>query len=80
MSQGVHPAQVVFAGCIALRGSEAIPLNLIDLDRNVVRARLEMMRTRLVNPPIGKAEYIASLERLSLPEAAASLRELLPEG
>ena len=54
--------------------------HLIDLDRNIVRTRLETMRAQLVNPPIGKAEYIASLERLSLPETAAALRELLPDG
>lgn len=54
--------------------------HLIDLERNVVRARLEMMLARLVNPPIGKDEYIAALERLSLPETAAALRELLADG
>ena len=43
-------------------------------------ARLEMMLARLVNPPIGKDEYIAALERLSLPGTAAALRELLADG
>lgn len=53
--------------------------HLIDLAPNVVRARLLAMIERLKHPPTAVSDYIAILERQSLPEAAAALRELLAE-
>jgi len=51
--------------------------HLIDLAPAAVRARLLMLVSRLGNPPITMAAYLATLERQSLPETAAALRELL---
>ena len=51
--------------------------HLIDLAPNVLRARLETMIKRFSNPPVSNDEYISILERQSLPETAAALRELL---
>lgn len=51
--------------------------HLIDLAPGAVRARLLMLVSRLANPPSTIAAYISTLERQSLPETAAALRELL---
>lgn len=50
--------------------------HLIDLAPSVVRARLENAAGLLKNPPMTVEEYIAMIERQSLPESAAALREL----
>lgn len=50
-----------------------------DLAPNVVRARLLAMIAALKNPPTSVADYLAILERQSLPETAAALRELLAD-
>ncbi|MEW6168638.1 MAG: PIN domain-containing protein [Pseudomonadota bacterium] len=51
--------------------------HLIDLAPGIVRARLLALIARLRNPPTSVDDYIAMLERQSLPESAAALRELL---
>lgn len=53
--------------------------HLIDLAPNVVRIRLLEMIAKLRKPPTTVAGYIEVLERQSLPETAAALRELLVE-
>jgi predicted nucleic acid-binding protein len=50
--------------------------NLIDLAPNIVRARLATMINGFSNPAMTYEEYISVLERQSLPETAAALREL----
>lgn len=50
--------------------------HLIDLAPGAVRARLLMLVSRLANSPSTIAEYIALLERQSLPQTAAALLEL----
>jgi len=50
--------------------------HLIDLSPNIVRARFAAMITRFSNPAMTNEEYISVLERQSLPETAAALREL----
>lgn len=50
--------------------------HLIDLAPSAVRARMEEMVGRLTNPPMTVADYISLLERHSLNESAAALREL----
>jgi len=50
--------------------------HLIDLAPGGVRARLEEMVGALKTPPMTVEEYISLLERQSLPESAAALREL----
>lgn len=50
--------------------------HLIDLAPNIVRLRLEQMITKLSKPAMVPEEYVSILERQSLPEAAAALREL----
>jgi hypothetical protein len=66
------------AGCV--RSSPQHPdtflRHLIDLAPNIVRARLATMIERFSNPALTNEEYISVLERQSLPEAAAALREL----
>lgn len=54
--------------------------HLIDLAPNVVRVRLHEMLLRLKNPAINLDQYSLMLERQSLPETAAALRELLLGG
>lgn len=51
--------------------------HLIDLAPSVVRDCIAAMLARFKNPPLTVEEFIAVLERQSLPEAAAALRELL---
>ena len=53
--------------------------HLIDLAPNVVRMRLANLVERLKNPAMTMDEFIAMLERLALPEAAAALRGLFAE-
>lgn len=53
--------------------------HLIDFAPNVVRTRLLEMIEKLRNPPTTVVAYIETLERQSLPETAAALRELLAE-
>ncbi len=53
--------------------------HLIDLKPMVVRHRLLEMIKGLSKPPMSLNDYISMLERLSLPETAAALRELLAE-
>lgn len=50
--------------------------HLIDLAPSVFRARLAAAVSALKQPPMTVLEYIALLERQSLPESAAALREL----
>lgn len=50
--------------------------HLIDLAPNVVRSRLEEMVARLANPAMTINQYIAALERQSLPESAATFRDI----
>ena len=50
--------------------------HLIDLAPSAVRARLEEMVGALKSPPMAVEDYISLLERQSLPESAAALREL----
>lgn len=50
--------------------------HLIDLAPNIVRSRLATMIGGFSNPEMTYEEYISLLERQSLPETAAALREL----
>jgi predicted nucleic acid-binding protein len=50
--------------------------HLIDLAPTVVRTRLENAARALQRPPMTIEEYITMIERQSLPESAAALREL----
>jgi hypothetical protein len=50
--------------------------HLIDLAPGVVRECVSAMLARFKNPPLTIEEFIAVLERQSLPESAAALREL----
>jgi predicted nucleic acid-binding protein len=50
--------------------------HLIDLAPNVARTRLAEMVKRYRKPAVTTEEYISLLERQSLPETAAALREL----
>lgn len=50
--------------------------HLIDLAPSAVRGRLEEMVGALKSPPMTIEDYISLLERQSLPESAAALREL----
>ena len=50
--------------------------HLIDLAPNIVRTRLATMIEGFSNPAMTHEEYISVLERQSLPETAAALREL----
>lgn len=50
--------------------------HLIDLAPNIVRSRLAAMIEGFRNPAMTSAKYISVLERQSLPESAATLREL----
>ena len=54
--------------------------HLIDLAPNIVRARLATMIEGFSNPAMTHEEYISVLERQSLPETAAALRELFAAG
>jgi hypothetical protein len=53
--------------------------HLIDLSPNIIRSRLVNMIQQFGNPPQTVDQYIGVLERQSLPEAAAALRELLAD-
>ncbi len=50
--------------------------HLIDLGPNIVRARLAGMVEKYARPATTTDEFISVLERQSLPETAAALREL----
>lgn len=51
--------------------------HLIDLAPSVVRTRLLAMIAKLRNPAMHAEEYLAILQRQSLPETATALRGLL---
>jgi predicted nucleic acid-binding protein len=70
------PADVLAEFDICTQHPDTFLRHLIDLAPNVVRARLETAIGVLERPPMTAAQYIALLERRSLPESAAALREL----
>jgi predicted nucleic acid-binding protein len=71
------PAAVLEEFDLSAQHPDTFLRHLIDLAPNVVRVRLETMINRLSNPAMTNDEYLSILERQSLPEAAAALRELL---
>lgn len=70
------PASVLQEFDLATQHPDTFLCHLIDLAPNIARARLATMIEALANPPMTHEEYISVLERQSLPETAAALREL----
>lgn len=70
------PADVLSEFDLCTQHPDTFLRHLIDLAPTVVRARLENAATMLKRPPLTIEEYIAMIERQSLPESAAALREL----
>jgi len=71
------PAAMLEEFDLATQHPDTFLLHLIDLAPNIVRIRLATMIERFSNPAMTNEEYISVLERQSLPETAAALRELL---
>ncbi len=70
------PAAVLEEFDLATQHPDTFLRHLIDLAPNTVRTRLMAMVKGLANPAMTHQEYISVLERQSLPETAAALREL----
>jgi predicted nucleic acid-binding protein len=70
------PAEALAEFDISAQHPDTFLRHLIDLAPNVVRGRFEAVVSALVRPPLSVDEYIALLERHSLPESAAALRDL----
>jgi predicted nucleic acid-binding protein len=71
------PAEVLAEFDLRTQHPDTFLRHLIDLAPSVVRARLVNAAGVLRRPPMTMEEYIAMIERQSLPESAAALRELL---
>ena len=70
------PAAVLEEFDLATQHPDTFLRHLIDLAPNIVRTRLATMIEGFKNPAMTNEEYISILERQSLPETAAALREL----
>ncbi len=70
------PADVLSEFDLGTQHPDTFLRHLIDLAPTVVRDRLENAAGVLRRPPMTIEEYIAMIERQSLPESAAALREL----
>lgn len=70
------PAEVLNEFDLCTQHPDTFLRHLIDLAPSVVRARVEYAVCALRRPPIKVEEYITMIERQSLPESAAALREL----
>jgi predicted nucleic acid-binding protein len=71
------PADVLAEFDLCTQHPDTFLRHLIDLAPSVVRARLVSAAGELKRPPMTVEEYIAMIERQSLPESAAALRDLL---
>jgi hypothetical protein len=74
------PADTLAEYDISTQHPDTFLRHLIDLAPGPVRARIEEMVNALKNPPMTIEDYISLLERHSLPESAAALRELFGAG
>lgn len=74
------PADTLTEYDITTQHPDTFLRHLIDLAPGPVRARIEEMVNALKNPPMTIEDYISLLERHSLPESAAALRELFGAG
>ncbi len=72
-----NPADVLAEFDLRAQHPDTFLRHPIDLAPSVVRARLVNAAGVLRRPPMTMEEYIAMIERQSLPESAAALRELL---
>jgi hypothetical protein len=72
----VLDANVLYSYPLATQHPDTFLRHLIDLAPNIVRTRLATMIEGFSNPAMTNEEYISVLERQSLPETAAVLREL----
>lgn len=70
------PASVLDEFDLCTQHPDTFLRHLVDLAPGVVRARLLEMIGKLRHPPMSVGDYIVLLERQSLPESAAALREL----
>lgn len=73
------PAETLGEFDVCAQHPDTFLRHLIDLSPNVVRHRILELVERLTDPPLTIEDYIAMLERQSLPETAAALRHLLPD-
>lgn len=64
---------------LAAQHPDAFLHDLIDLNPAVIRTRVEMLLGTYRNPPVTRGAFIATLEQLGLPGAAAGLRSLFPQ-
>jgi len=71
------PAEVLDEFDLVAQHPDTFLRHLIDLSPNFVGARLRQMIAGFKRPPMSIDSYITLLERQSLPESAAVLRELL---
>jgi hypothetical protein len=70
------PADLLSEFDLSTQHPDTFLRHLIDLAPTVVRTRLENAASALKRPPMTIEEYITMIERQSLPESAAALREL----
>ena len=70
------PADILNEFDLCTQHPDTFLRHLIDLAPGLVRSRLLEMIRKLRRPPMSVDEYILLLERQSLPESAAALREL----
>jgi hypothetical protein len=74
------PAEVLGVFDICAQHPDTFLRHLIDLAPIPVLHRVTTMVGEYTNPPTAVADFISSLERQSLPESAAALRDLLSDG
>jgi predicted nucleic acid-binding protein len=70
------PAEKLIEFDLSTQHPDTFLRHLIDLAPNIVRTRLGEMVAKYANPAMTIEEYVSVLERQSLPETAAALREL----
>jgi predicted nucleic acid-binding protein len=74
------PAETLAGFDLVTQHPDLFLRHLIDLAPAVVHARVEHMLKRWQRPPNTPEAFIAALERIGLPDAAAALRELFAAG
>jgi len=74
------PADALAGYGVVAQHADVFLRHLVNLQPALVRARIEQMLQDWRHPPNTPQTFIHTLERASLPQTAAALRELFAEG